>query len=187
MRLRYNRKKSYQNELLFNHHDMGFNDCQNSFYFSFNYIGLENYLKLLSLNLLLFQVCNTWSSSDGQISDYFMYETLFSKTLVLIDLVNTPPELDGPTNIAFSEDEGNSMNLQIWDRYLVFFAPMLPLCITFPYFQGLMLANQAKASKNQGGQVKFKYRQSDGASKCLFKNQEFHKVLLLKKPCFTLK
>ncbi|XP_076085497.1 uncharacterized protein LOC143056293 [Mytilus galloprovincialis] len=52
------------------------------------------------------KVCNTWSSSDGQISDFFVYETLFSKTLVLIDLVNTPPELEGPTNITFSEDEG---------------------------------------------------------------------------------
>lgn len=56
-------------------------------------------------------MCNTWSSSDGQLSDYFMYETLFSWTLVLIDLVNTPPELDGPTNITFSEDEGKSFNL----------------------------------------------------------------------------
>ena len=35
-----------------------------------------------------------------------VYETQFSRTRVLIDLVNTPPELDGPQNITFSEDEG---------------------------------------------------------------------------------
>ena len=65
-------------------------------------------LSLVIIWCFLLQVCNTWSTGNGSVtSDYYMYETLFSYTIVKEGIVNTPPELDGPKNITFSEDEGN--------------------------------------------------------------------------------
>lgn len=46
-----------------------------------------------------------------------VYETQFSRTRVSIDLMNTPPELDGPQNITFSEDEGKILGGRLKATY----------------------------------------------------------------------